>query len=568
MLRQLRIDNLVLARDVLLEFSEGLNLITGETGAGKSLISGALALACGARGEASLVRQGTKRALVEAIFDLGRRDDVIERLSRGGYDAPGGELLIRRELGSDGRSKAFVGGASATIALLREITGDLVEIHGQHEPQTLLQPEYQRMLLDQAGGHEELVSEVRRCAAALRETSARLRDLGERAKARASRLEILNYRLAEFEQIRPLPGEDDELRRERERLRHAEEIGGAIQGAVELLYEGEDAALDKIHGAARRIRAQAGHGELFEELADRLDDLRSQVGELAADLRSEGENLASDPNRLAEIEDRLHDLERLRRRFDGVPLADVIASAEVMRREIDELTAQDDAEQELNTQSERQWGAYQEVANRLYEARLDAAERLAIQVESLLSELAMAKAHLEVSVSRPEIADLGPRDAAPEGLERVELMLQANPGEPARPLRKVASGGELSRVMLALDIALEGKLPRRTLLFDEVDQGLGGEAADRLGDFLLRVAANHQVISITHLPQVAARAHKHIYVAKKVRSGRTVAVVKVLEDKDDRVEELARMIGGSMVTETARRHAEAMVEWNGSGDPG
>lgn len=564
MLRQLRIENLVLARDVLLEFSEGLNLITGETGAGKSLISGALALACGARGEASLVRQGTKRALVEAIFDLGSREDVIERLTRGGYEAPGGELLIRRELGSDGRSRAFVGGSSATISVLREITGDLVELHGQHEPQTLLQPEYQRMLLDQAGGHGALVSDVRRAAAALREISARLRDLGERSKARASRLEILGYRLAEFDQVRPLPSEDDELRQERERLRHAEEIGGAIQGAVELLYEGEDAALDKIHGAARRMRAQAAHGEGFAELADRLDDLRAQVGELAGDLRSEGEGLASDPDRLAEIEDRLHDLERLRRRFDGVPLADVIASADVMRREIDDLTARDGVEQELNAELERQWKGYQKAANRLYLARLGAGEELARRVEGLLSELAMEKAHLEVSVSRPEIQDLGPKDAAPEGLERVEVMLQANPGEPARPLRKVASGGEISRVMLALDIALEGKLPRRTLLFDEVDQGLGGEAADRLGDFLLRVAANHQVISITHLPQVAARAHKHIYVTKKVRSGRTVAVVRVLEEKDDRIEELARMIGGSMVTETARRHAEAMVEWSGS----
>ncbi|HHN75604.1 MAG TPA: DNA repair protein RecN, partial [Acidobacteria bacterium] len=266
MLRQLRIANLVLARDVLLDFAPGLNLITGETGAGKSLITGALALACGARAESSFVRQGANRAVVEALFDLSRRPDLVERLHRAGYSAAGEEVLIRREIGSDGRSKAVLAGSPATMALLREITGELVEVHGQHEPQALFQPEVQRDLLDRAGEHGALLREVRRVAALVREVDARLADLRERARARGSRIEILQYRLAEFDQVRPEPGDEERLRGIRERLRHAEEIGHGIEAAIEAIYEGDDAAHDRIHGAARRIRTLGGHDEVFVEL--------------------------------------------------------------------------------------------------------------------------------------------------------------------------------------------------------------------------------------------------------------------------------------------------------------
>ncbi|RMG43985.1 MAG: DNA repair protein RecN [Acidobacteria bacterium] len=572
MLRELRIENLVLARRVELSFSPGLNLITGETGAGKSLLVGALALALGGRGEASMVRQGEERAVVEALFDLSGRPDLVRRLATAGYDPRGDELLIRREIGAEGRSRALIGGSTVTLSLLRELTAGLVEMHGQHEQQSLLAPENHREILDRFARHGALLERTRRAFGELRECEARLKEHRERAAAREARRELIEYRLAELEAVAPKPGEEEELRRERERLRHAEEIGEALAAALQLLYEGEGSATEKIHAAARRLHRQADRGEQFAELADRLDDVRAQVDEIAADLRSAASEIAPDPERLAEVEDRLHRLDKLRRRFDGAPLEDLIAQGEALRRELAELEGAEESAAQLAEQRQSAAAAYLAAARELHESRRRAAGELERKVASLLEELAMPKARLEVHVTpRPGLEDdPGAIDAsriAADGLSGVEFHLRANPGEPARPLRKVASGGELSRLMLALDVALEGELPPRTLLFDEVDQGLGGQAADRLGEFLSRVSRHHQVICITHLPQVASRADTHVTVTKKQRSGRTVAVVKTLTDLDERVEEVARMLAGSVVTDTARRHAEAMIRGE-AGGPG
>ncbi len=559
MLRHLRIENLVLARDVFLELDPGLNLVTGETGAGKSLLVGAIGLLIGGRGEASLVRRGESRARVEALFDLSRRPDVEEAVRRAGYDTDGHELLVRREIGADGRTRAFVGGQSITVSLLRDLLAGLVELHGQHEPQTLFDPAFHRAVLDRFGDHGDLLAEVRRLATRIHEIDQLTRDLEERERTRRDRLESLRWRLGELEKVRPRAGEEEDLRQERERLRHAEEIVEAIRSALDLVYEGEDSALDRVHAAARRMRAQAVHDPLYEDIADRLDDVRAQIQEIAADLRSGVDEVSPDPGRLAEIEDRLVALERLRRRFDGAPLEDIVADAEKIRGEIAAL--EDQAEEAAGLRAERDELAarWREAAERLSSARRDAAARLAGRVTELLAALAMPEARVEVRIDSRPPGEIVGTVAAVHGLDEVELLLRANPGEPARPLRKVASGGEISRVMLALDIALEGGLPPRTLVFDEVDQGLGGEAAVRLGEFLSRVAERHQVIVITHLPQVAARPGRHVHVAKKTRSGRTVAVVRTLEDEDERARELARMLGGSVVTDTARRHAEAML---------
>lgn len=559
MLKQVRIENLVLAREVQLEFAPGLNVITGETGAGKSLIVGAVALALGGRGDASLVRQGEERALVETLLDVRERPDIQQRLMRAGYEPRGGEVLVRREIGIDGRSKAFLNGGTVTIAMLRDLLTGLLELHGQHEPQTLMMPELHRQILDRFGGHEELVSEVRRESTALREIEARLAELAERATQRQGRIEMLRYRLGEFEAVKPDAGEEERLRQERARLRHAEGIGEALRASLDVLYEGEGAALDRVHAASRRLRAQGVHDSAYLDIADRLDDVRAQISEVAADIRTALEDLAPDPNRLAEAEERLVALERLRRRFEGATLADIISGAGAMQRELNELTEQGDSADQLQKEKAGHLAAYGTAAARLTEARRSAAAALSSAVGKHLAALMMSLARLEVDLISQPVEDLAVTSAGAEGVDQIEFLLAANPGEPARPLRKVASGGEISRVMLALDICLERGLPRRTLLFDEVDQGIGGEAAERLGDFLARVAKRHQVVVITHLPQIAAQADEHIFVSKKTKTGRTMAVVRRLEEGFERVEEIARMLSGSVMTDAARRHAEELI---------
>jgi len=560
MLRQVRIENLVLARELLLEFDPGLNLITGETGAGKSLIVGAIALALGGRGEATMVRQGEERAVVEALFDVTERPDLHQRLTRAGYDVKGNEILVRREVGADGRSRGFLNGASVTIALLKDLLAGLVEMHGQHEPQTLFQPELHRAILDRFGRHEELLAEVRRESTAIRDIDQRLGELADRAAQRRARIELVTFRLAEFDAVRPQVGEEQKLRAERERLRHAEALGEALRAAFELLYEGEGAAVDRVHAAARRLRPQGTVDPVYTDLADRLDDVRSQIDDVAADIRGQLDEASADPARLEQLEERLVALERLRRRFEGASLEDIVGDAESMRRELAELVGQADSAEQLARERGGRVAAYAAAAERLTAARREAADRLAASTGRMMRELMMPNAKLEVAFQPGQIEELAGSPAGAEGAEQVEFLLAANPGEPARPLRKVASGGELSRVMLALDLSLERGLPRRTLLFDEVDQGIGGEAADVLAEFLAKVARRHQVICITHLPSIAARAERHVSVTKKMKAGRTHVVVKVLDDDDDRVEEVARMLGGTMVTDTARRHAEAMIK--------
>jgi DNA repair protein RecN (Recombination protein N) len=564
MLRQLRIENLVLARDVLLEFDDGLNLVTGETGAGKSLVVGALGLVTGARGETSWVRHGAERATIEALFDVSARPDVVARLDAAGYGAADGELLVRREIGADGRSRTFLGGSSVTLAMLRELTAGLIEAHGQHEPQVLFQTDQQRALIDRFGGHEEALDAVRGAWSRLRDVDARRRDLAERARHRQSRIDVLRYRLSELDAVRPERGEIERLREERDRLRHAEEIGEALHQSVQLIYEAEGSALEQIHAAARRLQAQQALGASFGELAERLDEVRAELSDIALELRSESEELAPDPDRLAAVEDRLSTLERLSRRFDGEPVDAILQQADGMRRELDQLEGETSSEEELERQLEQEVARYREAARTLHEARREAAERLSAAVEELLAQLAMKEARVFAEIEHETGEELVPARLQPHGLDRVELMLQANPGEPARPLRRIASGGELSRVMLALDIGLEGALPRRTLLFDEVDQGLGGDVAKQLGELLARVARHHQVINVTHLPQVAARAQRHFHVAKKVKSGRTEAAVRALDGEWERIDELARMLGGTVAGGTAHRHAEELLRGAGA----
>jgi len=559
MLRQVRIENLVLAREVSLEFSPGLNLITGETGAGKSLIVGAVALALGGRGDATMVRQAEEKAVVDALFDLSERPDVVQRLARAGYEPTDGELLVRREVGADGRSRGFINGAPVTIAVMRELLAGLVEMHGQHEPQTLLQPELHRAILDRFGRLEDRLAEVRRESTAVRDIDQRLAELEERSAQRQARLDLLRFRIGEFDAVRPQADEEQQLRRERDRLRHAEDLAEALRSALEAIYEGEGAAVERVHAAARRLRPQGTIDPSYTDFADRLDDVRAQLDDVAADLRGQLEEVSAEPGRLEQLEERLVALERLRRRFDGATLEEIVSGAGEMQREIDELVSQDESVEHLAEERRARAAAYGDAARRLSEGRGEAADRLGAAVGKLLRSLMMPNARVEAAVRPADPDAIAGTPAGADGVDEVEFLLAANPGEPARSLRKVASGGELSRVMLALDLSLERGLPRRTLLFDEVDQGIGGEAADVLGEFLATVARRHQVICITHLPSVAARAERHVSVTKKMKAGRPHLVVKTLEDEDERVEEVARMLGGTMVTDTARRHAEAMI---------
>ena len=563
MLLELRVENLLLIERAELRLGPGLNVLTGETGAGKTVLANALDLLLGGRARAGIVRPGAAEAYVEGVFEL--TDELREALGER-LPADVEELVLARRVSAEGRTRAYLGGRSAGVADLREAGVHLLTFYGQHEHRKLTLASAQLEVLDGFCGSEQ--GERRRDLAAthaeVRESVAALDELRDRAASRERELDLLRFELGEIDAAAPDPAEERELEAARDRLRHLEALrSAAMAGAEGIAPEGErPGAAPLLAEAAGRLEAAAGVDPELDALAERSRALAIEAGELGADLRRyEGglEGAAQDGDaRLEEIEARLGALGRLKRKHGG-SLAAVLEHAASCRERIDELEHAEARLEEAAARLQDAVAARAELARAARAARIDAAPRLAAAVRDRLGALAMEGASFEIQVSER-------KEAGPTGADAVEFVLAANPGVPAGPLREIASGGELSRVMLAIMSAAQGRAAAEasgaggapTLVFDEVDAGIGGQTARAVGEQLRALAASRQVLCITHLPQIASLAAGHFRIAKDASTSPARTTVTELR-ADDLVAELVRMLGADEADLAARRHAKQLL---------
>jgi DNA repair protein RecN (Recombination protein N) len=552
MLRELRIRDFAIIESLELEFAPGLTILSGETGAGKSILIDALALALGSRSSAEMVRTLSEQAEVEALFSL--EDAAPARAYLEAQEAAAEEVLVRRLVSRSGRHRLWVNGRLATLGALFDLGRNLVDIYGQHEYQTLLQPEHHLELLDTFGGHDRELSAYQQAFARYQ---ARKEEQGRLKKSeadKAERQEFLQFRIREIERVRPRPGEDEELKQERERLRHAEQLHGAARESADKLYEGEAAVVEGLRGLSRRLEAASEHDPALKSPAEQVGSAATQLEECARELRAYADRIEADPERLTQVDDRLAEIQGLKRKY-GESIEETLALLESSRSELESLTRSEERlaelDRELATAREECLG----LGKKLTRKRREAGESLARRAEAELKRLAMEKTRFEARLSPAP----GEEPLAANGLESVEFFLSPNPGEELKPLIKIASGGELSRIMLALRTILAAPGGVSTLVFDEVDAGIGGATAEVVGRKLKELARNHQVLCVTHLPQIACYADQHYRVSKAREQGRTLTAVKRL-GPEERVEELSRMLGGVEITETTRAHAREMME--------
>jgi DNA repair protein RecN (Recombination protein N) len=552
MLRELRIRNLAVIEAVTVEFGRGLNVLTGETGAGKSIVIDAIVLVRGGRAQTDLVRAEADTAVVEAVFEIDAAGAAAAVLEEAGLAAEDGQVVVRRELSRAGRHRAFVNDSPVTVALLERLGGELVEVHGQHEHQRLLEPVHQLVLLDRfadADALRERVAELFAKYRAAREAVERLRGA---ERDRAQREDLLRFQVSELTAARLRVGEEDELRAERRRLQHAERFTAALAEAAALLDDDRESALARIDRAARLLGDLARLDPAFGGPGESLEGARVHLEDAVAAVRSLRDAVVVEPGRLETIDERLDVLVRLKRKYGDTEAA-MLSFQEEAVRALDALARHD----EVVAEQERALGELRSeltaAAEALAERRRAAGSRLAAQAERELRALGMEKAALMVALERLPGGEVSAR-----GLDRVELRLSANPGEETKPLARVASGGELSRTMLALEVVLARAHPVPTLVFDEVDAGVGGRTAAVVGQKLAAAAQGRQVLCVTHLAPIAARGDRHLHVAKTARAGRTRVSVGVL-DAAGRVDEVARMLAGGSVTDAARRHARELL---------
>ena len=538
MLRLLRIRNLAVIESVEVEFDDGFNVLTGETGAGKSILVEAVGLLLGARATSDLVRTGESQASIEALFE---RPD-------------GTELVVRREITSQGRSRSFVNGALATAAALRALSDQLVELHGQHEHQALLDPLAHVPLLDEYARLEPLANRVSTAWQRVRSAREQLDRSRMDEREKAARLDLIAFQLGEIEKATPRACEDEELTATKQVLANAERLRRLCDESYATLYESDQAVLAGLGGIWKRVGELATIDSQFSSYLEARDGIKSQLEDLAFFLRDYAAGVDASPGRLQQVEDRLALLERLKRKY-GPTLQDVIERGGALARERELLSSATEHVDDLRRELEAATAGYLDVARQLSEARRTAAVTFGAALEAGLAELAMSRTRFEVRFNRTEL----PPDAWGErGIDQAEFFVSPNPGEDLRPLARIVSGGELSRVMLALKTLAAGGQTGKTLIFDEVDAGIGGRVADVVGGRLSDLGGRFQVLCITHLPQIAARASTQFRIEKDVRRSRTVTSVSRL-DESARVDEIARMIGGATITDAVRASAREML---------
>jgi len=549
MLRSLAIRDFVIVDRLQLEFAPGFTVLTGETGAGKSILIDALAMVLGERADPIVVRGGAERAEIAAEIGVEDRPEIAGWLRDNDLAGDEGMLLMRRVVESSGRSRSFINGHAATLAQLRQLGERLVDIHGQHEHQSLGTAAAQRELLDGFGGLADAAANVARLHGAWQHRRESRVTLETNAAAFAAEREQLEWQVRELEALRFGAGEWPELVSEHSRLAHAAALIEASRLGVEALSEGDDSILVRVNTVAGRLGQLVDHDSRLKEVLELLEPARIQLQEAVTALRRYGERLDLDPQRLREIEARLDTLHAAARKYRVQPEA-LPEKLETCRLRLNELGEGGDVEALRKLEDEARAACVAE-ATKLSAARKKAAKRLAEQVTAAMQELAMAGGRFEVALQiTPEVTA--------HGLESVEFLVSAHKGIAPQPLAKVASGGELSRLSLALQSVASRVAQVPTLIFDEVDAGIGGRVAEIVGRMLKQLGGRHQVMCITHLPQVAASADQQWQVVKTTEGGKVLSRVTVL-DRSQRVEEIARMLGGVKITETTRKHAAEML---------
>ena len=573
-LRDLFIKNLAVVAEASICFGEGFNILTGETGAGKSIVVDALALLAGGRASNDLIRAGSDTLVVTGVFEPDS-NSWRETLTAVGLEVADDDLVIRREISAAGRNRVFVNDQPATLRLVQTLTSELLRIHGQREELGLVAPDLQRAWLDRCGRDaEKRTRAVAEAYAAWSALDERLTRRNDEERARHERIDLLRFQLGELETAAPTSGEEDSLRRERAILRNAETIGTAVETAIEVLYDGDGAAYEQLSEAGRELASIERWEPEAGAWATELEELRIRAAELADTLRQRRDGLEADPRRLDVIEDRLALLERLMRKH-GEDTAGLVARQQALAEELAELVGDEAGEEVLRAEAARALTAYRDAALALSGARQAWADGLATRTRRELADLALGKARFEVRLTRrldpssPLEID-GERVAfSAHGIDKVVFTFSPNPGEEPKPLATAASGGELSRLYLAVQLASRGRKGTKatsrdattagtTMVFDEVDSGIGGAEAAALGGKLRRLAAGGQILAVTHLPQVASQGDLHFKVAKAVRRGRTQTAIKALEG-DARTEEVARMLAGSEITDLSLSHARELI---------
>lgn len=559
MLLELNAENYAVVEKLRVRFHRGLNLLTGETGSGKSIIVDALSLLLGARASSDVIRADNRRARVAGVFEVDHGSTGNGSLSQAGIEPENGELIVEREILASGKSRAYVNGRVVTLGVLRELAAALADIHGQHEQQRLFSARAQLDMLDAFAETAPQLAEVAEIYREWRAAADRLRELRNNEQERLRLLDLYRFQHREIAEAKLDASEWQALERERDVLSNIERVLESAARAYDALYDAEDSATAQLAAAQRDVEELSRFDTDAAAWRSPLESARASVDDVALDLRSYRDRLEPDPRRLAEIEDRLALIERLCRKY-GPTLTEVIAYGQEVERRLADLESSDEQIERIEAAQAESATRYAARAAALSNKRQQASKGLSKLVEKELASLAMEKAVFQV--------DFGPPDAAswsPSGIDKVRFLISTNRGHPPRPLADVASGGELSRIALALKTCLlpalpvEGNAIPRTLVFDEIDSGIGGRVAEFVGRRLHDLARSHQVLCVTHLPQVAGFADAHYHVQK--REGKTAAFATLSElSEPERVAELARMLSGENVTASAVEHAQEMLE--------
>ncbi len=556
MLVELRAENYAVIDHAVAGFGPGLNLLTGETGVGKSILVDALALLMGGKSSVEVIRHGADRAVVSCVFESTAGAESI--LEENGIDSGGGEVILRREILATGKGRVFVNNQPATVAVLRLLAPELALVHAQSESLSSFDQAQQRVLLDRFGGLATAAAAA--AHARWRAAQEKLDELLQGEQDRLRMADLWSYQSKEIEAAHLEAGEDERLETEKRVLANAEKLYAAAMGAFEQLYEGGASAESALRAALRNVEDLARYDARFNEAAQQLGSARATVDDIGSSLRDYAEHINASPERLAEIEDRLALIDRLKRKY-GNTIAEVIAFGEDAARKLAEVEDRDEILKALGKELDEAEKAYRAAAAALTAERKAAAARLAKLAETQINSLAM-KVRFEVAVHAAEEES----HWTSTGWDAVEYRIATNPGEPLKPLEAIASGGEMSRVLLALKVSVEEgaaktkkKMPApRTLVFDEIDIGIGGRAAEAVGQKLKSLSRGQQVLCVTHLPQIAAFADQHFAVEKHESGGRTKMEIRLLDDRA-RTQEVARMLSGATVTDTSLQHAAQMI---------